>query len=99
MTNDFWKEIIEKETLTKQIQRKLDVLNVDLVPSVPEAFLVRLITCKRAVFYAREMSGTLGIDLDISCKRLKDTKDLRETCEKGEINRLMSPTNRHPNES
>ena len=82
MTNDFWKEIIEKETLTKQIQRKLDVLNVDLVPSVPEAFLVRLITCKRAVFYAREMSGTLGIDLDISCKRLKDTKDLRETCEK-----------------
>ena len=82
MTNDFWKEIIEKETLTKQIQRKLDVLNVDLVPSVPEAFLVRLITCKRAVFYAREMSGTLGIDLDISCRRLKDTKDLRETCEK-----------------
>ena len=82
MTNDFWKEIIEKETLTKQIQRKLDVLNVDLVPSVPEAFLVRLITCKRAVFYAREMSGTLGIDLDISCRKLKDTKDLRETCEK-----------------
>jgi len=82
MTNDFWKEIIEKETLTKQIQRRLDVLNVDLVPSVPEAFLARSITCKRAVFYAREMSGTLGIDLDFSCRKLKDTKDSRETCEK-----------------
>ena len=82
MTNDLWKEIMEKETLTKQLQRKLDALNVDLVPSVPEAFLVRLITCKRAVFYARERSGTLGIVLDFSCKKPKDTKDLREICEK-----------------